>query len=254
MLSLRRVAPSAVLILVAGAIVSLAPSASASDYRALDPDALVSLSLDATLSPPWFPPVKDPDRKAFTPDERIAVCAIDANTEVRAQSGPIPNSGAYGYLNYGALPGGGFMNVIQRIHQFPTAQDARAAMRAMRSAAAKCLAPGTSGYPEQQPDGSFANVGRITSTAVVRNGDIQFGHRSLIIDGTSRWTRNGASTPDRTGSGLTIFRLDGPVITSVIATKVVDANVRTALSLQERTTVNALSQLITERYHALATN
>jgi hypothetical protein len=145
------------------------------------------------------------------------------------------------------------MNMIQRIYEFATVQDAQAAMRALRAAAAACTKPYQVPYYEAQPDGSFDVVGKIVASSTTSNGDIQYGRRSFIIDSTSYGTRDGQSSPDRTGSGYSIFRVVGRAITEVEATKVLMKNVKTALSLQERTTVNALSQLVTERYHVVAT-
>lgn len=250
----RAFATTALALVISCAAVGAAPSALADDYRTLGTEGLLAVSLDASLSPPWFPAVRNADRAASAAENRITACVRGEGDEyIRATEGPVPTTRAYGFINYGRLPTEGYMNMIQRIYEFATVQDAQAAMRALRAAVAACTKPYQVPYYEEQPDGSFAVVGKIVASSTTSNGDIQYGRRSLIIDSTSYGTRDGQSSPDRTGSGYSIFRVVGRAITEVEASKALMKNVKTALSLQERTTVNALSQLVTERYHVVAT-
>lgn len=201
-----------------------------------DSAAVDRILIDAAQSPSWFPSATKVDRVVVGPTSGITVCMVGED-EVRVASDATTG---YALVEYRA-PATACMNLIERVHVFPTAADATRAWARIRVAAQKrCPAEGSvSSY--SVPDGS--GIGKVDYAQRVRTGERQYGYRSLEVVERSEWVNPGTGAVDRTGGGLTVWRLAGRTIIEVDATKVILGYRASAISTQERATVRALALL-----------
>ncbi|MFM8895399.1 MAG: hypothetical protein ACKOE2_08500 [Actinomycetales bacterium] len=227
--------------------------AAPSQYRQLDGAGLIGVLPSGTEAPAWLGQPTQADAMAVVPTQGLTICYVgNENSVVDGDQDPIlgrkADLGAYSFVNFGRFPNGGYSNMISRISQFPSTAAADAAWANLLATSRRCVASWVVPYPitNDTVDGTQA----VRQT--VRTGDSIYGSASLVITTTSSGTRTGATAPDRTGASLAVWRHLGNVIYQVEFNKAVQRDVRSAVSVSDRMTINAVSALIGERYLAAA--
>ena len=218
----------ALVVLAAGVAGGLTPAvaAPAAEYRQLDGAGLISVLPQPAEAAPWIGPrnVERDDTKSYAPQNGLVVCylSVDDSKVVRGAKADL---GAYSFVLYQSFPGGGFMNTIVRILQFPDVAAADAAWSDLLVKAKACGGPHE--FPYFAEDQSV--IGKTTSQTTVRMGDLQYGSRSLVLTTRSQSQKTGASAPDRTGGGVNIWRRVGNVLVETNMVKLVPGGVRSSL-------------------------
>ena len=222
-------------------------------YRQLDGAGLIGVLPGGAEAPPWLGKPTQADASSVVPTEGLTICYVgDDNSRVAGDVTPIrgmrANLGAYSFVNFGRFPNGGYSNMISRISQFPSTAAADAAWANLRAASQQCVASWILPYPADND--TFDGTQEIRQK--VSTGDSLYGSASLVITSTSSGTRAGAAAPSRTGGSISVWRHVGNVIYQVEFSKAVLRDVRSAVSVADRMTVNAVSALIGERYISVA--
>lgn len=243
------------------AFLTIVPSvaqAAPDTYRQLDAAGLIGVLPSGTEAPAWLGRPVEANTESRVPSEGMTICNVgDERSQVPSAENTIftkditgltPSLSAYSFVNFGRFPTGGYSNMISSIAQFPSAAAADAAWKDLVAKSPACAAPWSLPYPAD--DGTWNGMQQVRGT--VSAGTSLYGSPSLVITSASSGTREGASAPSRTGGSLTVWRHLGNVIYRVQFSKAVLRDVRSAVSVSDRMTVNALSALIGERYMTVA--
>jgi len=243
------------------AFLTIVPSvaqAAPDTYRQLDAAGLIGVLPSGTEAPAWLGRPIQANTESKVPSEGMTICSVgDERSQVPSAENTIftkditgltPSLSAYSFVNFGRFPTGGYSNMISSIAQFPSAAAADAAWKDLVAKSPACAAPWSLPYPAD--DDTWNGMQQVRGT--VSAGTSLYGSASLVITSASSGTREGASAPSRTGGSITVWRHLGNVIYRVQFSKAVLRDVRSAVSVSDRMTVNALSALIGERYMTVA--
>ncbi len=222
-------------------------------YRQLDGAGLIGVLPSVQEAPPWLGQVTEGYVKSVVPTEGMLICTVgsgdlqlsDDEAEIRGVQAGLA---AVSFTQFGRFPSDGYSTMIARISQFPSAAAAQAAWAKLLVTSKKCAGSWTLPYPAEDDTLN----GRQSVRQTVGLGDGLFGSRSLVITGVVSSKRAGAGSPDRTGGLLSVWRHVGNAIYVVSFSKSVQRDVRSAVSVADRATINAVSALIGERYIAVA--
>ena len=243
--ALTRLAFSTVIIGMVGALSFGATPVSADTPRSLTPNEQLNLLITSEISPPWFPAVAAENPEIMAPGSRLPICETLDEDGIRLTNAPQHDGGAINALRYQSAAPGEFLFLIQSGYVYPTEKSAKSAWRKLIRQSAQCN--GTFNSPYQ-----FADTPRLGDTRLtqkVLRGTTLYGHRSLIIDSNGLSTKFNAAIHDRVVGEIIIWRFEGQSIIRTLASKAVNGSASNALSLQEKTTISALADLATDKYH-----